>query len=89
MKNYEWIDKHEAARIINTHWKTLEKWRKDPEKGFSEGIHYQYVGGKFLWNEVLLRDWLAHRHDPASHLAAIEQYQSTLAVNQPKRKRAS
>jgi hypothetical protein len=87
MTNYNWIDKYKAAEIVSIHWKTLEAWRKAPNKDFQQGIHYQSVGGKFLWNEILLRDWLAHQHDPISHLAAIEQYQNSLAVNQPKCKR--
>jgi len=86
---YNWITKQDAADILSIHWKTLETWRKDESKGFQEGIHYQFVGGKFVWNERLLRDWLAHRHNPDSHLAAIEAYQKSLAVNRPKRRKAS
>ncbi|MBW4422748.1 MAG: hypothetical protein KME13_26815 [Myxacorys californica WJT36-NPBG1] len=86
---YEWIDKHKAGEIVNAHADTLKRWRSNPHIGWIEGIHYQKVGRQILYNEQLLRDWMAHRHDTDGHLAAIEGYQRTLTRNQPKRRKSA
>jgi hypothetical protein len=84
-----WLTKQQAADILKAHPDTLRRWRASEEIGWIEGIHYQKTGRQYLYNEPLLRDWLAHRHDPDGHLAAIETYQRSLSSNQPKKRKSA
>jgi hypothetical protein len=37
----EWIDKHDAAKLVCKHWKTLDRWRVGPDNILLDGIHWR------------------------------------------------
>lgn len=85
---YEFIDKHEAGKLLKRHPQSLARYRSNPQIGWVEGIHYTRPNGQeVLYNKQLLLDWLANRHDLDAHLRAVEIYQASLLSNQPKPKR--
>ena len=78
------IDKHQAAAIVHKHWKTLSGYR---EKYWTEGIHYfPQPDGSYLYNRMLLEDWLVNWQHIHAHQKAIENWASTLPSNQEARK---
>lgn len=89
-----WVDKRHLATVISLSpesFKLLRLGRKgqngkpDTPPIWTEGIHYQKIGTrKILYNLALIENWVATRHDPHEHQAAIEQYLRSLPQNQPK-----
>lgn len=78
--------KHAAAKLLGLSSETLKKYRLR-DKILVEGIHWIKLNSRTIrYNLSLLADWLQNRHNPAAHQRAIEQYLSTLACNQPKRR---
>lgn len=50
-----------------------------------EGIHFtRFSSRKNLFNETLITDWIANRHDPNAHQRAIDNFVAGLPSNQPK-----
>lgn len=87
--SYEFIDKHQAAKLLDCHPATLQQYRKNEKIGWVEGLHYVRPNGqKVLYNKPLIADWLANRHDPDAHLRAIANYQASLLSNQKLKRRA-
>jgi hypothetical protein len=78
--------KRDAAELLGLSPETLKKYRLR-DKILVEGIHWIKLNSRTIrYNLSLLADWLQNRHNPAAHQKAIEQYLSTLACNQPKRR---
>ncbi|MEM9152992.1 MAG: hypothetical protein AAGB19_21425 [Cyanobacteria bacterium P01_F01_bin.3] len=74
------IDKHQAAELVRKHWKTLAQYR---EKYWREGIHYfPQPDGSFLYNRMLLKDWLVNWRSQEDHQRAIDYWLSTLPCSQ-------
>ncbi len=82
----EWVDKHDAAKIVCKHWKTLDRWRVAAGSTLIDGVHWQHDGGEVVYHAELLKDWYRHRHDPAAHRRMIEQFTASLPCNQPKKR---
>ncbi len=82
----EWVDKHDAAKIVCKHWKTLDRWRVSPNSTLIDGIHWQHDGGEVVYHAELLKDWYRHRGDPVAHQRAIDGFLANLPGNQPKRR---
>lgn len=60
---------------------TLKRYRL--QGSLIEGIHWIRINSRCVrYNHELVQDWVSNRHDPGSHLQAIELYRSTLACNQ-------
>ncbi|HEY9696776.1 MAG TPA: hypothetical protein V6D10_05905 [Trichocoleus sp.] len=79
----EFIDKHEAAKLLRVHYNTIGRYRKSQTVGWIEGVHYAALpSGEIRYNKPMLLDWLTNRHDPQAHLRAIEIYQASLLSNQ-------
>ncbi|MBE9010020.1 hypothetical protein IQ250_07360 [Pseudanabaenaceae cyanobacterium LEGE 13415] len=83
----EWIDKHDAAKLLGVHWQTLYKWTKDDRKDLHAGIHWMNNGFEILYHRELLADWYRNLHDPSAHLRVIESYQK--ARSKAPRKRSA
>ena len=85
----EWIDKHNASRIVGLSVHTLKKLRSEKAREADrliEGIHFVRHGTHCVrYNAELLRDYAATRSDPEAHKRAIELYLASLPSNQPKR----
>jgi hypothetical protein len=80
----EWVDKHDAAKMVCKHWKTLDRWRVAPNSTLIEGLHWQHDGGEVVYHGELLQDWYRHRGNPAAHQGAVDRI--LLTRNQPKRR---
>lgn len=63
----EWMNRDEAAKLVNRSWATLGKWRHEPRRGLIEGIHWQNDGGAVVYHREALTHWYNHRSDPAAH----------------------
>lgn len=85
----EWLDKHNAAKVIGLSIHTLKKLRSEKAREADrliEGIHFVRYGEYCVrYNADLLRDYAATRSDPEAHKRAIELYLASLPSNQPKR----
>jgi hypothetical protein len=81
----EWVDKHDAAKIVCKHWKTLDRWRVDPNSTLLEGLHWQHDGGEVVYHAELLKDWYRHRGNPSAHQRTIDSFIASLPSNQPRR----
>ncbi|MGG6270222.1 hypothetical protein ACQ4M3_40410 [Leptolyngbya sp. AN03gr2] len=88
----EWVDKHQASKLLGVHWQTLYKWTKDDRKGLMEGVHWTNNGYEVLYHRELLADWYRNRHDPSAHLRLVESYQRSRAAStrskQPRKRSA-
>ena len=82
----EWVDKHDAAKIVCKHWKTLDRWRIGPNSTLLDGVHWQHDGGEVVYHGELLKDWYRHRSDPAAHRKAIERFMSGRPCHQPRKR---
>jgi hypothetical protein len=82
----EWVDKHDAAKIVCKHWKTLDRWRSAQDSTLIEGLHWQHDGGEIVYHAELLKDWYRHRGDPETHLKTIANFTAKLPSNQPKKR---
>lgn len=87
MLEFRFVDKHEALKILPLSESSLYRLRKDGE--LIEGIHWQRLGKKVVYNAILIQDYVANKHDPDAHIAAIEEYQRSLLSNQPKKRSVS
>lgn len=85
----EWIDKHNAAKIVGLSVHTLKKLRSENAREADrliEGVHFVRHGGYCVrYNAELLRDYAATRSNPEAHRRAVDLYLSSLPSNQPKR----
>lgn len=63
----EWMNRDEAAKLVNRSWGTLSKWRHEPRRGLIKGIHWQNDGGAVVYNREALTHWYNHRSEPAVH----------------------
>jgi hypothetical protein len=70
----EWIDKHDAAKIVCKHWKTLDRWRVTEDSSLIEGIHWQHDGGEIVYHAELLQDWYRNRSNPVAHYLTIQEF---------------
>jgi len=86
MVDFKFVPKEVAAEIVNKHPATLARYRK--ENRLIDGIHFVKCGNEYLYNEPLLKDWLANGCDIANadHRNAIEVYQRQKLGNQKRRK---
>jgi hypothetical protein len=82
----EWIDKHDAAKLVCKHWKTLDRWRVGPDSTLLDGIHWQHDSGEVVYHADLLKDWYRHRGDPIAHQRTIAHFLATLPSNQAKKR---
>ena len=89
----EWIDKHDAAKIVCKHWKTLDRWRVAEGSSLIEGIHWQHDGGEIVYHAELLKDWYRNRSNPVAHYRAntawseaSEHFTRDSYSNQPKKR---
>ncbi|NET36315.1 MAG: hypothetical protein F6K19_30535 [Cyanothece sp. SIO1E1] len=80
---FEFINKHKAAKILKVHPNSLARYRRRGQ--LIEGIHYTRMPQQVLYNKPLLEDWVANRHDPPAHQRAIEIYRASLLSNKSKR----
>ncbi|MEO1209906.1 MAG: helix-turn-helix domain-containing protein [Cyanobacteria bacterium J06638_20] len=64
------IDKHEAAKLLNVHPGTLQRYRSEH---WIEGIHY-FSGAKITYSRLMILDWQENRYDPAAHLRMVELF---------------
>lgn len=81
-----WLTKKETCELLKVSGRSLARYR---DETLMEGIHFTKVSKqKILYNQELLMDWLANKHDWDTHLRAIEAYQASLPSNQ-KRKRSA
>ena len=83
----EWVDKHDAAKIVCKHWKTLDRWRVAPDSTLIAGVHWQHDGGEIVYHAALLQDWYRHRSHPATHQRTIERFLARQPSQQPKRRK--
>lgn len=74
----KWISKNQAAALIGLSPHTLRRYR---ERGiWQEGIHYSKPSqNSVVYNERLILNWIANRHNPIAHEQAIERYLSDLS----------
>ncbi|BAU13023.1 hypothetical protein LEP3755_35590 [Leptolyngbya sp. NIES-3755] len=89
----EWIDKHDATKIVCKHWKTLDRWRVAEGSSLIEGIHWQHDGGEIVYHAELLKDWYRNRSNPVAHYhanttwsEACEHFTRNSYSNQPKKR---
>ena len=81
-----WINKHGVAAILKCHPGTVIRYRNDSEMGWIQDVHWVRITTQnYLYNEELIRDWIANRNDPDAHLAAIEAYRRSLSVGRKRR----
>ncbi|MBD2066171.1 hypothetical protein H6F93_01280 [Leptolyngbya sp. FACHB-671] len=78
----DFVNKYQAAPLLDVHPKTLDTYRKE----WIEGIHWIKVGGKVLYNQQLLKDWRINRHDARAHQRAIEYWASQQPGNKSRRR---
>ena len=83
----EWVDKHDAAKLVCKHWKTLDRWRGEASSTLIEGVHWQHDGGEVVYHAELLQDWYRNRGNPVAHQRTIDHFLATLPSNQSKRGR--
>jgi hypothetical protein len=72
----------EIGQQLGVSRSTLKNWRKTGV--ITEGIHWMYRPGtkaRVLWNQDLMRDWIANGDSPA-HQRSIERYIASLPSSQ-------
>lgn len=75
-----WLNKAQAAALLGLSPHTLRRYRERQQ--WLEGIHYSKLAqNHVLYNEPLILDWVANRHNPAAHQRAIQQYLTQLSAN--------
>jgi len=75
-----WLNKSQAAALLGLSPHTLRRYRERGE--WIKGIHYSKIAqNHVVYNELLILDWVANRHNPAAHQRAIEQYLTQLSSN--------
>lgn len=75
-----WLNKHDAAKLLGISTHTLKIYRK---KYWILGIHFQYLNCRTIrYHEGLLRDWFANFSDLQAHQRGIEIYLDSLPSNQ-------
>jgi hypothetical protein len=78
------LNAQKTADLLDISPDTLERYRKNKEVGWIQGVHWNRLpGGDYRYNAELLRDWFANLHDPEAHQHAIENFRASL----PSRKR--
>lgn len=82
----KWLSKAQAAHLLGVSPHTLRRYR---ERGYwQEGIHYSKLAqNHVVYNERLILDWVANRHNPTAHQIAIESYLLELSGNEASTKR--
>lgn len=84
MSKGNWLNKHDAAKLLGISTHTLKTYRK---KHWTAQIHFQYLNSRVIrYHEGLIRDWIANRFYPAAHQKAIEFYLASLLSNQMKKR---
>lgn len=82
--NNELISRDECAALCRRHYRTVDQYRKTE---WIEGVHYfKQVPSGYLYNRPLIKNWLQTRSEPASHLKAIEVWNSMQLHNQKVKK---
>jgi hypothetical protein len=85
---FDFIDKHEAAKLLKIHPGTLNRYRQEGK--LTEGVHFIRLSSQTIrYNKALLEDWAANLDDPAAHRRAIEVFITSLLGNQFKQRRSS
>jgi hypothetical protein len=78
-KQYTLIKPKEAAIATGMSASTLKKYRlqiKPENEGLIKDIHWVAPNSRqVLYRLELVQDWASTRHDPAAHLAAIEEFE--------------
>lgn len=78
----DFVNKYQAAALLDVHPKTLDAYRKE----WIEGVHWVKGGGKVLYNRQILKDWLINRNDARAHQRAIEYWASQQPSNKSRRR---
>jgi hypothetical protein len=85
---FEFIDKHEAAKLLKVHPGTLNRYRQEGK--LVEGVHFTRLSSQTIrYNKALLEDWVANQDDPGAHRRAIEVFITSLLGNQSKKRNSS
>jgi hypothetical protein len=85
---FDFIDKHEAAKLLKIHPGTLNRYRQEGK--LVEGVHFTRLSSQTVrYNKALLEDWVANQDDPCAHRRAIEVFITSLLGNQPKKRTSS
>jgi hypothetical protein len=81
----EFIDKHQAAKILGVQPGTLKKYRK--EEKLIEGVHFVRLSAQAIrYNKVLIEDLVINWNDPLRHQQVIANYLASLPGNRKSRK---
>lgn len=63
----EWLSKKDFAKYFGKSTTTLDRWRRDPEMGLTEGIHWQKTGGEIEFNTEVMNHWRNNLQCPIAH----------------------
>ncbi len=91
LTDFKFISKREAAALLGgISPTTLNRYRKDPEKGWEENVHYTMRdSGEWEYNEILLTAWYNRKLDPHGYINALQTLQQAKEASHKRKKKAN
>ncbi len=83
----KWLSKKDFAALSGKSPATLDRWRKNPDMGLIEGIHWQKVGGEIEFNTEVMTHWRDNLRSPAIHSDWLRD--RAASMKKPGRKRSA